>query len=103
MLPPGFEPGLEGVPGGDSARLEGPLSLTGLDYGSTSSPERPALSNFGLGRRSADAFPSFELLHLTQGAATLDLLPNAILVLEDVESPVGDLLGPLPRYDDQSR
>jgi 8-oxo-dGTP pyrophosphatase MutT (NUDIX family) len=40
MLPPGFEPGLEGFLGGAEHLLEGPLSLTGLDYGSTE-PRRP--------------------------------------------------------------
>ena len=47
MLPPGFEPGLEGILGGRTSRLEGPLSLTGLDYGSTTSPERRSLFAFG--------------------------------------------------------
>ena len=64
MLPPGFEPGLEGVLGGVRPRLEGPLSLTGLDYGSTPSPERQSLLAFGPRRPSADAFPPFEFLHL---------------------------------------
>ena len=47
VLPPGFEPGLEGVLGRGTPRLEGPLSLTGLDYGSTTSPERRSLFAFG--------------------------------------------------------
>jgi hypothetical protein len=101
MLPPGFEPGLEGVLGGSSSRLEGPLSLTGLDYGSTIFPERPSLFKFGPGGPSADAFPSLELLHLAQGASALDLLPHPVLVLEDIERPVRDLLGPFARYDNE--
>jgi hypothetical protein len=65
LLPPGFEPGLEGFLGGGRSRLEGPLSLTGLDYGSTTAPERRTLFRFGLAPRSAHAFPALEFLHLT--------------------------------------
>ena len=35
MLPAGFEPTSEGILGLPPGGLEGPLSLTGLDYGST--------------------------------------------------------------------